>query len=358
MKKGSVIQKSGFLFLLVVSFFLQPETALSYTDIPKDNLAYPVLIMAKDFTGSGFFYNKKGATYLITARHVLFDDEFIIHLPKEFEIPTNLKYKLNGREGGIRDEKGNIIRKNFILTLSGVISQSERDELIKAAPKSDHDAIRQLYTGSQKLKLKNNEIILLSYYQNQSDGKVVNELEVNLLNLYENGHVKYHPSQDVAFIRIGLRSEIKNKPENKFQTKFPDGIILKQGGDIGELTEENVKLLKDVIIGNQVFLFGYPTSITGINPWLDIKMPLLRKGIVAGKNEALKAIILDCPAFFGNSGGLVIEVEKKTLTETRYRAIGLIIQFAPYKTQWFQNSGYSVVVPMDFVDELITSQTE
>jgi hypothetical protein len=122
--------------------------------------------------------------------------------------------------------------------------------------------------------------------------------------------------------------------------------------------KDSFKLLKDVVIGNSVFVFGYPTSITQTNPWLDIKLPLLRKGIIAAKNGGLSAIILDCPAFYGNSGGLVIQVEKTSLTQTTYNAIGLISNFVPYEVKWFQNSGYSVVVPMDFVEELITSQTK
>ena len=106
-------------------------------------------------------------------------------------------------------------------------------------------------------------------------------------------------------------------------------------------------------MGNQVFVFGYPTSITGINPWLDLRLPLLRRGIVAGINNELKAVILACPTFQGNSSGLVVEVERTFLTGIKYRAIGLITNLIPYQTDWIQNSGYSVVVPMDFVEELI-----
>jgi hypothetical protein len=85
---------------------------------------------------------------------------------------------------------------------------------------------------------------------------------------------------------------------------------------------------------------------------------LLRKGIIAGKNDVLKAIILDCPIFYGNSGGLVIEVETMSLGNINYKAIGLITNFIPYNKIWLQNSGYSIVVPMDFVEELITGQTK
>src|SRR5208283_904243 len=148
-----------FLFLLVFIFFFQPKIAFSYSDIPKDNLNYPVLIVnEKGGTGSGFFYHKKSMTYLITARHVLFDDTFIIRLPKKFDIPTNIQYKFNGKEAEIRDEKGGIIGKDFIITFRGVLSESERDELINAAPMSEHDAIKQIYTKSQKMELRDSEI--------------------------------------------------------------------------------------------------------------------------------------------------------------------------------------------------------
>jgi hypothetical protein len=182
----------------------------------------------------------------------------------------------------------------------------------------------------------------------------INELNINLKELFENGHVKYHPSQDVAFLRIGS----VNKVNDKEQANLLYGIIKEQATNITWIDQNSIKLLKDVIIGNQVFVFGYPTSITQINPSLDINMPLLRKGVIAGKNEVLKAIILDCPAFYGNSGGLVIEVEQDLCCHFQYKAIGLISQFAPYTKNWFQNSGYSIVVPMDFVEELITNQTK
>jgi len=88
---------------------------------------------------------------------------------------------------------------------------------------------------------------------------------------------------------------------------------------------------------------------------LETKLPLLRKGIVAGKNESLDAIILDCPAYGGNSGGLVMEAEKVG-SGMNLRAIGIITNFVPFTGNWLQNSGYSIVVPMNFVDELITGK--
>jgi hypothetical protein len=238
------------------------------------------------------------------------------------------------------------------------MSESERDELMKTAPKSDqfnfNKAIEQLYKDSQNLMLRSKEITLFSYVPQRFGGIGVNEIEVQLTNLLKKGDVKYHRSQDIAFIKIGTPTKV----EGQERTQLKEGVVLKQGKGYIGVEKANFKLLKDVIVGNAVFVFGYPTSITQINPWLDIKMPLLRKGIIAGKNEILSAIILDCPAFYGNSGGLVLEVEKTSVSETRYRAIGLITNFVPYEMNWVQNSGYSIVVPMDFVEELIASQTK
>jgi len=346
------ILRFGFLFLLVVSFLLQPSIVLSLSDIPNDNLSYPVLIKTKEGkTGSGFFYKREGMLYLITARHVLFDDMLVIRLKEKFDIPTDLKYKFYMQESESKDEKGKFIRTDFIFTFSGVISESEKDKLINAAPDSDKEGIKKLYDRSQELQPISSEITLLSYGDKVTG---VTELNINLKELFKNGHVKYHPSQDVAFLRIGSI----NKVNNEDRVKILDGIIKERKNLITGLDQKNIKFLKDVIIGNQVFVFGYPTSITQINPSLDINMPLLRKGVVAGKNEVLKAIILDCPAFYGNSGGLVIEVEQDLCCSFQYKAIGLISQFAPYDNQWFQNSGYSIVVPMDFVEELIINETK
>jgi hypothetical protein len=66
----------------------------------------------------------------------------------------------------------------------------------------------------------------------------------------------------------------------------------------------------DVLISNDVYIFGYPSSV-GHSGQLDHTRPLLRKGIVAGKNEAKNTIILDCPVHQGNSGGLALQIDRR-----------------------------------------------
>ena len=120
----------------------------------------------------------------------------------------------------------------------------------------------------------------------------------------------------------------------------------------------NVKKYNEVLVGNQVFVFGYPVSI-GIRdvPQLDLRHPLLRSGIVAGLNRATKAIVIDCAVYPGNSGGPVVQVEHKGLP-SYFEVIGVVSQFVPFQEMAGQfnrlltNSGYAMVVPMDAVLEL------
>lgn len=345
MKNGSMSRRFGILFLFIVLFLLSPKTSHSNPDLPDDNLAYPVLIINKTgISGSGFFYNKDNATYLITARHVLFK-ETSLRIPKQFAVPKTLRHKVFCNVDKVK--------KEFILTFMGVMTETDRDELMKAISRPDKynikEAIEKLYIESQKLKLRNDKITLFSNVPKRFGSKGINEMELKLTKLYGNGQIKYHPSHDVAYIKLG----VPKKAESKEMLIFLEGVTKKQGAGLIGLAKDNFKLFKDVLVGNLVFVFGYPTSITNINPWTDIRLPLLRKGIVAGKNDVLKVVILDCPVFYGNSGGLVIEVEKTSFNDVKYRAIGLVTNFVPYQEKWFQNSGYSVVVPMDFVEELI-----
>ena len=68
----------------------------------------------------------------------------------------------------------------------------------------------------------------------------------------------------------------------------------------------------------------------------------------------LKTIILDCPAYPGNSGGLVIEIERIGVANYNLSPIGIVSEYVPFYKKVTQNSGYSIVVPMDAVNELIS----
>jgi len=128
---------------------------------------------------------------------------------------------------------------------------------------------------------------------------------------------------------------------------------------------DSVKTFDQVLVGNEVLMFGYPTSLSLLpNPKIDFQRPLLRKGIVAGENPLQRSIILDCPSYQGDSGGPILEVEETTPFTKTFKVIGVMSAFVPFADTWenqhfhylnttLQNSGYSVVTPMDFVLELI-----
>lgn len=67
--------------LLALSLLMCASSGFAQRAIPDDNLAYPVLINLTDCTSNvgsiqatGFFLNAPSATYLVTARHVLFNE--------------------------------------------------------------------------------------------------------------------------------------------------------------------------------------------------------------------------------------------------------------------------------------------
>lgn len=254
-------------------------------NIPDDNLAYPVLILFNTgASGSGFFLTTTKNIYLITAKHVLFDDKDI-------------------RRGDKIEVKGYSI----------------------------------------DLKKDSNYTLLID------------------LNKFE---ILKHKIADVAAIKIGsLNETAKNKTKTII---FNDMVLVKSHKkiDIANVSLENIKKLDEIFISNDVFLYGYPTSLGFKNiPQINYNQPLLRKGIIANLYKDLGTIILDCFVFPGNSGGPIIEVSLEVIKDGlnfSHKVIGVVSQFVPYldkqgkdKDIHLHNSGYSVAVCMDKVLELI-----
>lgn len=183
-----------------------------------------------------------------------------------------------------------------------------------------------------------------------------NVLVLDLQMLVNAGEVKFDSTLDIAAIRVGIVDSTRSN-----WIKTPPGVTIEQatkteivGVGVGL---ENVRLFDDVMVSNKVFILGYPISL-GLPhiPQLDYSAPLIRAGVVAGKNKKLKSIILDCAVYPGNSGGLVIEVEHQGF-EYKFRVIGVVTQLVPTIAQSINpaappvivNSGYSVAASMDGV---------
>jgi hypothetical protein len=241
-----------------------------------DNLTYATLLSLDSgkSSGSGFFLSVNGVDYLITARHVLYDDD-----------------KLRCED----------------LLIS---SQNSRGQI--------------------------------------EDSKM---FEIDM----KSAHVLDSKTDDVAAIKFGSIEK----------SEFSDHISIVQEGLSETFSinqEEQTRLLEEIRIANDVYLVGFPTSLIFQNSkHFDPGKPLLRKGIVAGINANDNTFIIDCSAYYGNSGAPILEV----CEDNELRVIGIVSRYIPFVVEWknnremsvthaeYLNSGYSVCVPMNAVLKLI-----
>ncbi|XSC43201.1 S1 family peptidase [Bradyrhizobium sp. RDT10] len=212
-----------------------------------------------------------------------------------------------------------------------------------------------LYNVRADGKLFDNDLTLESYPADVNQLRS-NVIAIDLAVVTATGALKSHPTTDVAIIKIGKieGGRFHAGPGITLKELAPEGIV-------GASARDTAKKFDRVQISNDVYVFGYPNSI-GLQqiPQIDQTRPLIRKGIVAGLNRKLRTIILDCEVYPGNSGGLVLEVENAGF-QRNYRVIGLVSEYVPFDNSRFGiaanptvlNSGYSVVIPIDFVLELI-----
>lgn len=189
-------------------------------------------------------------------------------------------------------------------------------------------------------------------------------IELNLSTISSENRIKYNDDNDVIVLQVA-------KCEPPHALHLMEGMKL-QGPGIVTVSTDSIRYFSDVEIGNDAYLFGYPSSLGIQNtPQIEYEKPLLRKGTIAQKNVSQNTIILDCPVYFGNSGGPVTEICEVTQPGKRgYKCpiIGVVSQTIPYVDEWqnrhygytnryFENSGYSVIVPMDPVMALIQQFT-
>jgi hypothetical protein len=186
-------------------------------------------------------------------------------------------------------------------------------------------------------------------------------ISIDLKGTFNENLIKFDRSQDIAVVLIG-RNHFAN--DSMMLTEYTRFIQKNKGSYVHSIQTNMVRKYSEINIGADIYLFGYPGSI-GLQqkPQFDYLRPLLRKGIIAGKFERNKTIIIDSPSYFGNSGGPVFEIIKDNTGE--YVAIfGLITEYIPYIEQWenknngainvqTMNSGYSIVTPIEYALQII-----
>ena len=190
--------------------------------------------------------------------------------------------------------------------------------------------------------IRENTLLVTSqnYIGELDDARTI-EIELDAIN------VIFSETEDIAVISLG-----NNEHYN----------IQQEGNNIVQVTVDDISKLEDIQISNDVLLVGFPTSLymEGAK-FFDINRPLLRKGIIAGINEKDNTFIIDCPAYYGNSGGPVLDSTDKN----DLKIIGLVSRYIPFVTEWrnnreqsfsrqeFSNSGYAVCIPLDNIFELL-----
>lgn len=264
--------------------------------LPLNNLNYPIRILIGNSSGSGFLVSHENKLYLVTARHVVYQQD---QITKDFLL-------LN--------EKLTIVCHTF----SG--------NKIQAAPR---------------------------------------KYEVQLTTLLSNNNLKFHFTADLVVIKLG-------NLDATLRVNLVNGVTLTHSSD-GSLVHyemSGARKFEEVETTNDVFVLGYPVSLSTIEmKQINYDVPLVRKGIVAGKNYENKTIILDCPVYGGNSGGLVLEINRTDAFNINIHLIGVVVQYVPFIDQWrnvrfpelynsnYQNSGYSIALPVDNIFDLIKEIT-
>ena len=211
-------------------------------------------------------------------------------------------------------------------------------------------------TGKLTYSLKDSTVSLY-YYSNNPDIEEKKELKIDLYGLSKSGNIGTANHKDIAIGRIGkliAKDNYFGVEYNQYTKK------LGQSSSVNIILATDIVPYKNVKAGSDIYILGYPKALGLKNkPQYDFSKPLIRKGIVAGKNNILKTIVVDCTVYPGNSGSPVFQYVNDV-----YKLIGIAIEFIPEVIEWKNsnygisnyeliNSGYSVVESIEDIEELI-----
>ena len=211
-------------------------------------------------------------------------------------------------------------------------------------------------TGS----LKGTNATFVSHQDNGTNGGR-SELRVDIAELLKIKGIRAHAVHDVAVVRFAT---LENSTNMGFDTRYVQ-LVTNTGPSVVPVRSENLRRFSEVNVADDVYVFGYPSSI-GLqqSPQFDYSKPLLRKGIIAGINDPGQTVVVDSAVYFGNSGGPVAVREQVNVFVTGFHVIGVVSELIPFVDIWenkrfgytnanVSNSGYAVVEPVDFILELL-----
>lgn len=190
-------------------------------------------------------------------------------------------------------------------------------------------------------------------------------IKIHLPNARRAGQIYYSKSSDVALIVLG---EKKAKGDEIRLAAFVRG-----SDPVGRMNSiEELVHQKDLVFGTPIMTIGFPIELSNFtkSKRLTFQLPLTRQGLIAGFTDDGK-IVADMTVYGGNSGGPVYTMKNgfRRVENNSYvtgyvmKLIGIVIEYVPAKEGAFSgrgtgivvsnNSGYSIVEPVDSILELI-----
>jgi len=195
------------------------------------------------------------------------------------------------------------------------------------------------------------------YSKNFKDDKQ-NYILLDLSQLRKNNLLRSDKHLDICVVNIA-------KVDSGGGIKYNDGVH-RMGQSVKYdqyyLSDESIVRKKDIFLGENIFLVGFPGSL-GLKqiPQFDYEMPLLKRGAIASTSNKYNTIIIDCPVYHGNSGGPVF-LERINFESYKIRLIGIVVEFIPLIMPTVsqndlitETSSYAVVVPIEYALNLMNS---
>lgn len=219
-----------------------------------------------------------------------------------------------------------------------------------------------LMTAKHVLLTQDNNLLLGDFlfqsYPHNAQKENSIEYSINLKEAFAQKKARFGAEFDIIAVQIGT---ITNNMVSYFNFVTKEPTLDK----INEFSlNECVLNIDSINIGDEVFMIGYPKSLEHTNYNIfDFNRPISRKGSIAGKDYAHNTILVDCPAYGGNSGGPILIKKGKNL-----KMIGLVSSYVPYYDYWINpvtkitntetvNSGLTVVIPFYWIIKDLYNKT-
>ena len=202
--------------------------------------------------------------------------------------------------------------------------------------------------------------ITITCYREDVDADSKSVFKIGLTDCANSGNLQIDNKNDVAVIEFG-----KLVPMGEYASIRYSNYVKKLSKETKiEAWPSFLSMpLEKVIPGSDLFIIGFPQSL-GLQGNFDADRPLMRKGIIAGKDLKLGRIIGDGAVYFGNSGGIAVAIHYEN-NDFKTVLVGLISQYIPFDESLydkrgmqrsidFRNSGYSVIIPVNYILPLLS----